>query len=157
VSVINVSDLPDVSCALHVHKGTTLIQLPSASDVGAPDVALLRPRSGIDLVAKTPKGELLVASLPIGAHNVENLLGAIAIGVALDLPLSAISGFARRARPWPPRALRRSHDRRRDSSWSTTPTPPDALARVCSLPCAPSAPSSCVFGCGGDRTRRSGR
>jgi UDP-N-acetylmuramoyl-L-alanyl-D-glutamate--2,6-diaminopimelate ligase len=56
----------------------------------------VRPRhaesslAGIELRAETPIGEVHVASRLIGAHNVMNLLGAIATGVALGLDTAAI-------------------------------------------------------------------
>lgn len=45
---------------------------------------------GIRLVARTPRGEFPVESPLIGRFNVYNILAAIAVGLALEIPLEAI-------------------------------------------------------------------
>jgi UDP-N-acetylmuramoyl-L-alanyl-D-glutamate--2,6-diaminopimelate ligase len=77
-----------------------------AGEVGVPVVTYglgagaaipaVRPRrhasgaDGIELQAETPAGPVPLRSPLIGEHNVLNLLGAVAIGVALGLPAGAI-------------------------------------------------------------------
>ena len=46
--------------------------------------------NGISGVLRTPKGEIPFASRLLGRFNLSNILAAVAAGIALDLPLSAI-------------------------------------------------------------------
>src|SRR5262249_19263272 len=59
--------------------------------------APVRPRRfessmiGIRMVVETPRGSLKITSPLVGEHNVMNLLGATAVGLALDMDLDAVA------------------------------------------------------------------
>jgi UDP-N-acetylmuramoyl-L-alanyl-D-glutamate--2,6-diaminopimelate ligase len=106
---------------------------------------------GIDAVVSTPSGEVAIRSPLLGAHNLENLLVAFGILIAIEVEparAAAALGASRGARgrlelvsePGDPVVLV-------DYAHS-----PDALARVLST-LRPLARGRlfCVFGCGGDR------
>ncbi len=108
--------------------------------------------AGIDATVRTPSGDVTLASRFIGAHNLDNLLLALGVAVALGLDLGrAAEGLS--GAPAPPGRLERC-DGAGDSvtvlvDYAHTP---DALARVLEAVRA-IAPRRvwCVFGCGGDR------
>jgi UDP-N-acetylmuramoyl-L-alanyl-D-glutamate--2,6-diaminopimelate ligase len=137
-----------------------------SAGVGAgPEVAEIAPTAldvtpaGIALTARTPAGAVSIRSPLIGAHNVENLLTALAIAFLLDLELQA----AARALSAPiavPGRLERCDVPGTDDvvvlvDYAHTP---DALARVLDgvrrLSAAAGSRVWCVFGCGGDRDPR---
>jgi UDP-N-acetylmuramoyl-L-alanyl-D-glutamate--2,6-diaminopimelate ligase len=117
-----------------------------------PTRVVLGPQ-GIELEADTPAGRVAVASPLVGQHNVENLLGAIAIGVLLDLSPSAI-GEGLSLPIVVPGRLERCDDPARDDvvvlvDYAHTP---DALERVlASVRGFTRGEVIVVFGCGGDR------
>jgi UDP-N-acetylmuramoyl-L-alanyl-D-glutamate--2,6-diaminopimelate ligase len=110
--------------------------------------------SGIRLQAETPAGVVTVASRLIGEHNVMNLLGAIATGVALGLDAERISGALGSVTAVPGRFERidAGQDFLVAVDYAHTP---DALRRVLET-ARPLTPGrlGVVFGAGGDRDRR---
>jgi UDP-N-acetylmuramoyl-L-alanyl-D-glutamate--2,6-diaminopimelate ligase len=109
--------------------------------------------SGILLDAVTPRGEVSVRSPLIGAHNVENLLCAIAIALVLEVPLEAIARGLSTDVSVPGRLERCDAPGLDDVTvlvdYAHTP---DALARVLdTVRPFTSGRVHCVFGCGGDR------
>jgi len=108
---------------------------------------------GIRMTVTTPRGAMEVASPLVGGHNVENLLGAAACGVALDVPLDAIaralSGVA--AVPGRFEQVRAGQPFLVVVDYAHTP---DALERVLATARALTPGRlAVVFGCGGDRDR----
>jgi UDP-N-acetylmuramoyl-L-alanyl-D-glutamate--2,6-diaminopimelate ligase len=108
---------------------------------------------GITLEADTPAGPVQLTSKLIGDYNVINLLGGIAIGVALDLAPAAIARALAAVRPVPGRfeQVDAGQDFLVIVDYSHKP---DALRRV--LENARRLTTSrvgVVFGCGGDRDR----
>lgn len=109
--------------------------------------------AGIELAVRTPKGALELRSPLVGAHNVENLLCAVAIALVLEVPLEAIARGLSSDVSVPGR-LERCDDPSLDDvtvlvDYAHTP---DALARVLETVRPFTAGSVvCVFGCGGDR------
>jgi UDP-N-acetylmuramoyl-L-alanyl-D-glutamate--2,6-diaminopimelate ligase len=109
--------------------------------------------SGIQLAARTPAGEIEIRSPLIGAHNVQNLLTAIAVAWLLGLDV-ARAAKALSAPITVPGRLERCDTPGVDDvialvDYAHTP---DALERVLgSVRPLGSGRILCVFGCGGDR------
>jgi UDP-N-acetylmuramoyl-L-alanyl-D-glutamate--2,6-diaminopimelate ligase len=155
-AAINVGSEAGRALASRVARGARLARYAASSDAAACEVYPVEvsqgPR-GISLRAATPVGEVHVESPLLGAHNVENLLCAIAIGTLLDLPPSAIeSGLSCDVRV--SGRLERCDDPKVDDvvvlvDYAHTP---GALARVLSsVRGVSSGAVVCVMGCGGDR------
>jgi len=110
-------------------------------------------RSGIRATVATPEGDVELTSPLLGAHNLENLLVALGIGLALDLPLAGLIGALSEAHGAPGR-LERVHDPRDVAVLVDYAHTPDALARALEA-LRPVTPGRlvAVFGCGGDRDR----
>lgn len=113
--------------------------------------------SGIDATVKTPQGTLALHSPLMGRHNLENILCAVGVGLALDLDPEAIRAGIE-ALTFVPGRLERipdlsglsdQKDRFVFVDYAHTP---DALENVIlSLRALAQAKIICVFGCGGDR------
>jgi len=110
--------------------------------------------SGIHLEAQTPAGPVTVASRLIGEHNVMNLLGAIATGVALGLDADRI-GLALGSVAAVPGRFERIDAGQEFLVAVDYAHTPDALRRVLET-ARPLTPGrlGVVFGAGGDRDRR---
>ena len=99
-------------------RGLPLPVLTFGLSAGA-DIRALRYEStltGIRLIAVTPRGQMQLASPLIGEHNVMNLLGAIATGIALGsatMPSRGRSAGGRRSRALRAGARRPAVPRRR--------------------------------------------
>jgi UDP-N-acetylmuramoyl-L-alanyl-D-glutamate--2,6-diaminopimelate ligase len=120
------------------------------------DVRALEHRStieGIRMSVATPAGPLDVASPLIGDHNVLNLLGAIAVGLALGLAPAAIAAALAAVKTVPGRfeQVRAEQPFLVVVDYAHTP---DALERVL-VTARKLTPGrlAVVFGCGGDRDR----
>src|SRR5438128_4651770 len=108
---------------------------------------------GIRLHARTPRGDLHLTSPLIGEHNVMNLLGAVGVGLALDLEPAAIARALGAVGAVPGRfeQVRAGQPFLVVVDYAHTP---DALERV--LATARKLTRGrlgVVFGCGGDRDR----
>ncbi|MBI2461914.1 MAG: UDP-N-acetylmuramoyl-L-alanyl-D-glutamate--2,6-diaminopimelate ligase [Candidatus Rokubacteria bacterium] len=122
--------------------GATIRAVRHTSDLG-----------GIALEAETPAGPLALRSPLIGEHNVMNLLGAAAVGVALDLPPAEIARALGGVTAVPGRFERVDAGQEFLVVVDYAHTP-DALRRVLET----ARPLTrgrlgVVFGCGGDRDR----
>jgi UDP-N-acetylmuramoyl-L-alanyl-D-glutamate--2,6-diaminopimelate ligase len=155
-AAVNVRDPFGLALASAVATGTRVVRYASAGDVGAPDVYpihLEMRADGIVLRAASPAGEATIESPLVGAHNVENLLCAVSIGLCLDYDADTIAS-ALSAPVSVPGRLERCDDPARDDvmvlvDYAHTP---DALARVlASVRPVARGRVVCVFGCGGDR------
>jgi UDP-N-acetylmuramoyl-L-alanyl-D-glutamate--2,6-diaminopimelate ligase len=132
-----------------------------ATDGGDADIVPRRLQlsaRGIDMVVRTPAGDVPLASRLVGAHNADNLLLALGIVYALGLDGARAAG-ALAQMPGPPGRLERcdgEYDGERDDlvalvDYAHTP---DALARVlAALRAVATGRVFCVFGAGGDRDR----
>jgi UDP-N-acetylmuramoyl-L-alanyl-D-glutamate--2,6-diaminopimelate ligase len=88
IGAINLDD-PEAQYFLAINRGQRLTYGTGASaDVRAEDVRL--GASGARFLARTPAGPLDIAIGHLGDYSVHNALAAIAVGIALDLPLEAI-------------------------------------------------------------------
>jgi UDP-N-acetylmuramoyl-L-alanyl-D-glutamate--2,6-diaminopimelate ligase len=108
--------------------------------------------SGIQATIQTPAGALAVRSPLVGAHNVENLLCAAGIALALELPRDAVARALCECRGAPGRLERFAA--RGVSVFVDYAHTDDALARALdALRALAPRRLLCVFGCGGDRDR----
>ncbi len=108
---------------------------------------------GIRMTVSTPRGRLSVASPLIGEHNVLNLLGAVAVGLALELDLPAI-GAALAAVDTVPGRFEQVRARQPFLVVVDYAHTPDALERVLATARKLARGRlAAVFGCGGDRDR----
>jgi UDP-N-acetylmuramoyl-L-alanyl-D-glutamate--2,6-diaminopimelate ligase len=123
--------------------------------------AMVRPRrfssemDGIRMDVETPRGAVALASALVGEHNVRNLLGAVAVGLALDMDLDAIAGALAGVRAVPGRFERVEAGQPFLVAVDYAHTP-DALERVLVTArklVGGGGRLAVVFGCGGDRDR----
>ncbi len=108
--------------------------------------------SGIEATLRTPRGELPVRSRLVGAHNLENLLCAAGLALAMGLPGEAVArGLT--SLPGVPGRLERIEGRGVAAFVDYAHTD-DALAKACAA-LRELSPRRLlvVFGCGGDRDR----
>ena len=133
----------------------------AALTFGLGDAAMIRPRSyrsemgGIHMDVDTPRGPLAIASPLVGEHNVMNLLGAIGVGLALDLERGAIAEALGAVAAAPGRFERVEAGQPFLVVVDYAHTP-DALERVLTTAkklVGDGGRLAAVFGCGGDRDR----
>jgi UDP-N-acetylmuramoyl-L-alanyl-D-glutamate--2,6-diaminopimelate ligase len=108
---------------------------------------------GIRMTVDTPRGRLMVRSGLIGEHNVMNLLGAVATGLALGLAPDVVAGALAGVRAVPGRfeQVRAGQPFLVVVDYAHTP---DALERVLATARRITRGRlGVVFGCGGDRDR----
>jgi UDP-N-acetylmuramoyl-L-alanyl-D-glutamate--2,6-diaminopimelate ligase len=134
--------------------------LPRVITCGHSSEAMVRPARlavtlhGIHGQVFTPAGEVELASPLLGEYNVENLLCAIAGGIALNLPAGVIERGLARAQAVPGRLERVANQRGAVALVDYAHTG-DALDRVLqALQALKPARILTVFGCGGDRDPR---
>jgi UDP-N-acetylmuramoyl-L-alanyl-D-glutamate--2,6-diaminopimelate ligase len=123
--------------------------------------ALLRPRrwesgmDGITLEVVTPGGEVAITSALVGEHNVMNLLGAVGVGLALEMEPAQIGRTLSGVATVPGRFERVEAGQPFLVVVDYAHTP-DALENVLATArklLKPGARLGVVFGCGGDRDR----
>ena len=110
---------------------------------------------GIRMDVTTPRGVLQIRSSLVGEHNVMNLLGATAVGLALDMDAHAVATALSSVVSVPGRFERVEAGQPFLVAVDYAHTP-DALERVLVTArrlVAPGARLTVVFGCGGDRDR----
>jgi UDP-N-acetylmuramoyl-L-alanyl-D-glutamate--2,6-diaminopimelate ligase len=123
--------------------------------------ARVRPRvftsgiEGITLEAESPRGVVRVASPLVGEHNVMNLLGAVGVGLTLEMEPDAIGAALSTVRIVPGRFERIEAGQPFLVVVDYAHTP-DALERTLETArklVTPGGRLAAVFGCGGDRDR----
>lgn len=108
---------------------------------------------GICANIETPAGAFELHTPLLGRHNLENILLAIGVGLALDLPLDTIKSGIESQSVIPGRLEGIPNDRARFVFVDYAHTP-DALANVLSaLKTIAARKIICIFGCGGDRDK----
>jgi UDP-N-acetylmuramyl-tripeptide synthetase len=121
------------------------------------DVHLVRHRSdlrGIRASLSTTAGPVAFASEMVGRHNLENMLCAAGVAVALGIPTKIIASGIERAAAAPGR-LEPVKDPSGRFIFVDYAHTPDALENVLkALKALKKGRLICVFGCGGDRDRR---
>jgi UDP-N-acetylmuramoyl-L-alanyl-D-glutamate--2,6-diaminopimelate ligase len=128
---------------------------------GLGPAAAVRPRrfvsgmDGIRMEAETPAGSIELASALVGEHNVMNLLGAVAVGLALDLDRSviarALSGVI--AVPGRFERVEAGQPFLVAVDYAHTPDALDRLLTTARKLLTGDGRLAVVFGCGGDRDR----
>jgi UDP-N-acetylmuramoyl-L-alanyl-D-glutamate--2,6-diaminopimelate ligase/murE/murF fusion protein len=109
--------------------------------------------NGIDAVVKTPLGDMEIHSPLVGRHNLENILSAIGVGIALEISVDAITAGINSLDNVPGRLERIPNDCGRYIYVDYAHTP-DALENaLLALRALTADRIICVFGCGGDRDR----
>jgi UDP-N-acetylmuramoyl-L-alanyl-D-glutamate--2,6-diaminopimelate ligase len=150
-AVINVAD----------PKGRLLAQemtLPclTCSHHGNSDLRTLKARfdlTGMTARIATPQGKLEFHSDLVGRHNLENVLNAVGVGVALQIPLETIGAGIASLDHVPGRLERIANTHRRFVYVDYAHTP-DALENaLLALRALTADRIICVFGCGGDRDK----
>jgi UDP-N-acetylmuramoyl-L-alanyl-D-glutamate--2,6-diaminopimelate ligase len=150
-AVINVAD----------PKGRQLAQemsLPclTCSHHGDSDLRTLKARfdlQGLTARIATPNGKLEFHSPLVGRHNLENILNAVGVGVALQIPLETIAAGIGSLDHVPGRLERIPNVHRRFVYVDYAHTP-DALENaLLALRALTADRIICVFGCGGDRDK----
>ncbi|MEO7192869.1 MAG: UDP-N-acetylmuramoyl-L-alanyl-D-glutamate--2,6-diaminopimelate ligase [Vicinamibacterales bacterium] len=150
-SVINLDDPRGAELAASQSRPVTYA-IDRPADVHA--TSIQSSLEGLRFIADTPRGAVHIQSPLIGRPNVYNILAAVGVAVALDLPLSAIEeGIASLAHV-PGRfqtVSREADDIRVVVDYAHTD---DALKNLLETmrPLAPGRLIT-VFGCGGDRDR----
>ena len=147
---------------LDTEKGRVLLEtleMPCIG-VGNHDKAVIRPADishtleGIRGTIHTPAGPFAFSSPLVGRHNLENILCAVGVGVALKIDLAAMGQGIQGLRHVPGRLepVARGHcDRFVYVDYAHTP---DALENVIlAIRAVTSGRIICIFGCGGDRDR----
>ncbi len=121
-----------------------------------PDLKAVTARfdlNGIDALIKTPQGDIVIHSPLVGRHNLENILSAVGVGIALDAPLDAIVAGINSLDNVPGRLERVPNECGRFIYVDYAHTP-DALENaLLALRALTVDRIICVFGCGGDRDR----
>ncbi len=137
----------------------TLLSIPRISTGLSPD-RMISPLnfqadpSGIKGRLNTPRGDFNFTSRLVGKHNLENILCATGVGIALNIPLSDIqSGIDQTA--FIPGRLERIRNNNGYHMYVDYAHTPDALHNVLSaLKALTRHKIICVFGCGGDRDKQ---
>jgi len=101
----------------------------------------------------TPAGEMHLFAPLVGRHNLENILNAVGVGVALDLPLETIVKGVESLDSVPGRLERVANDHRRFVYVDYAHTPDALESALLALRALTPDRIICVFGCGGDRDR----
>ncbi len=110
---------------------------------------------GIEAVLETPRGRIPVRSPLVGAHNLENLLCAAGLALALGIPPEAVGRGLSRSRGAPGRLERVAGPARPGViAFVDYAHTDDALSRaLAALRGLSPRRVICLFGCGGDRDR----
>ena len=149
IAVINCDD----SRGIELSQNLTCVLLKTGSD---PDCDIKAETSRTDIkgtVGKvsTPEGSFDFETPLVGAHNIENILSASAVGAAFHLPVNTIKAGIETTTVIPGRLERIDSESGRFVYVDYAHTP-DALKNALSAlrEIAP-ARVICIFGCGGDR------
>src|SRR5512138_1947320 len=153
VAVVNVRDPAGARLADQLGPGRKVWRYGGrADDALRAEGDVATGLDGIAAVLATPAGPLSIRSPLVGTHNLENLLCAAGLALALGLPAAAVARGLSSSAGAPGRPQRLST--RGVSVFVDYAHTDDALARALAA-LAALAPRrlACVFGCGGDRDR----
>jgi UDP-N-acetylmuramoyl-L-alanyl-D-glutamate--2,6-diaminopimelate ligase len=150
-AVINVADPKGRELA----RETPLACLTCGHDADS-DLRTLKARfdlNGVQARIATPQGKMELRSSLVGRHNLENILNAVGVGVALEIPAETIVAGIRALENVPGRLERISNALQRFVYVDYAHTP-DALENtLLALRALTVDRIICIFGCGGDRDR----
>lgn len=151
-AVVNAHDPWGAKLADQLGPGRRLWRYGTRTEDALRPLTLRCGIDGIDARLATPLGELSIRSPLVGAHNVENLLCAAGMALALGLPLAAVERGLSES-PGAPGRLERIAARGVNVFVDYAHTD-DALGRALeALRALSPRRLLCVFGCGGDRDR----
>jgi UDP-N-acetylmuramoyl-L-alanyl-D-glutamate--2,6-diaminopimelate ligase/murE/murF fusion protein len=151
VAVINIDDPRGAELAAERTGPTITTSLSASGTVRAEDVSLRRRGIRAELIA--PGGAHRIESALVGRHNLENILSAAGVGIALGIPVRTICEGIGSVKKVPGRLepVKGSKQRFVFVDYAHTPDALDhalvALRAVCG------GRLICLFGCGGDRDR----
>ena len=152
VAVVNVRDPYGARLADQLGPGRTLWRYGGRTDDALRAEEVVAGLSGIAATLHTPAGTLSIRSPLVGAHNLENLLCAAGMALALGLPLDAVARGLSESRGAPGRLERFAA--RGVSVFVDYAHTDDALSRALeALRALGPRRLVCVFACGGDRDR----
>ena len=158
-AVLNADDAFASTIAAGLAPGCQLTRTSMRSS--AVELAARLERSGlagVELAVSGKFGVARFASKLIGAFNAENLLSALGALLAQGMPLASACAALAEAKPAPGRMEVLGGPPSRPWVVVDYAHTPDALQRVLTtLEAAVVGELWCVFGCGGDRARASGR
>jgi UDP-N-acetylmuramoyl-L-alanyl-D-glutamate--2,6-diaminopimelate ligase len=152
VAVVNARDPAGARLADQLGPGRTVWRYGTRAEDALRAEGVRLGLDGIRATFRTPAGAVVVASPLVGAHNLENLLCAAGLALALGLPPDAVArGLS--GSPGAPGRLERVSGRGVEAFVDYAHTD-DALARALeALRALGPGRLLCVFGCGGDRDR----
>jgi UDP-N-acetylmuramoyl-L-alanyl-D-glutamate--2,6-diaminopimelate ligase len=151
-AIVNVRDPWGARLADQLGPGRRLWRYGGRTDDELAAEEVVAGLSGIAATLRTPAGPIAFRSPLVGAHNVENLLCAAGVALALGLPPAAVARGLSESRGAPGRLERFSA--RGVSVFVDYAHTDDALARALeTLRALAPRRLVCVFGCGGDRDR----
>ena len=155
IAVINAQDPFGARLADQLGPGREVWRFGTRGEDPLRAVDVRMAMSGVQAVLLTPRGEIAVHSPLVGVHNLENLLCAAGLSLALGLPPEAVARGLSRSRGAPGRLERIVGPSRPGvSAFVDYAHTDDALARALSALRALSPRRIvCLFGCGGDRDR----
>ncbi|OGP63690.1 MAG: UDP-N-acetylmuramoyl-L-alanyl-D-glutamate--2,6-diaminopimelate ligase [Deltaproteobacteria bacterium RBG_13_49_15] len=151
--------VPVLNC--NDEKGKELYMLyPDASvrvgtDPGNPVHARMikSDMNGIKAALVTPSGDFDIASLLVGAHNLENILCAVGTGIALKLPIHIIQSGIETLAGVPGRFEKVPDNAGRHVIVDYAHTPAAMEHILATIRSMASGRLICIFGCGGERDR----
>jgi UDP-N-acetylmuramoyl-L-alanyl-D-glutamate--2,6-diaminopimelate ligase len=152
VAVVNVRDPFGARLADQLGPGRRLWRHGGRSDDALRAEEVAAGLSGIAATIQTPAGTLRIRSPLVGSHNLENLLSAAGLALALGFPAEAVARGLTECRGAPGRLERFAA--RGVSVFVDYAHTDDALTRALeALRALGPRRLVCVFGCGGDRDR----
>jgi UDP-N-acetylmuramyl-tripeptide synthetase len=129
----------------------------TTSQSGPADIQALSAQcglKGIEALVHTAKGDLQLRSALVGHHNLENILNAVGVALALDLAPGAIQAGIQRLDNVPGRLERVADPTGQRFVYVDYAHKPDALEKVLNaLRSLTRQRIICILGCGGDRDR----
>ncbi|HYD39478.1 MAG TPA: UDP-N-acetylmuramoyl-L-alanyl-D-glutamate--2,6-diaminopimelate ligase, partial [Anaeromyxobacter sp.] len=155
VAVVNAQDAWGAKLADQLGPGREVWRFGWRSDDALRPSGVRMGMGGIETVIETPRGKVPVRSPLVGTHNLENLLCAAGLALALGIPPEAVSRGLSRSQGAPGR-LQRVEGKERPGvvAFVDYAHTDDALRNALSaLRGLQPRRIVCVFGCGGDRDR----
>jgi len=152
VAVVNARDPFGARLADQLGPGPRVWRFGSRTDDALGASAVVSDLGGLAAVLRTPAGPVAIRSPLVGAHNLENLLCAAGLALALGIAPEAVARGLSASRGAPGRMER--FEGRGVSVFVDYAHTDDALAHaIGALRALAPRRLLCVFGCGGDRDR----
>ena len=137
----------------HVSKGGPIFSIGARNGYTVTHKNIRSNIKGVGGTIATPSGDFEFASHLAGNYNLENILCAVGVGIAVKIPLDAIKAGIE-SFPGVPGRMERIDNTKGKFVFVDYAHTPDALENVLkTLRSIVSGKLICVFGCGGDRDR----